>query len=45
MSHPVWDEWIEIIVSPPIYIVRQSHPVWDEWIEIYLRRKMEREGC
>ena len=34
-SHPVWDEWIEIL----ILIQRQTnqqraHPAWDEWIEI-----------
>ena len=34
MSHPAWDEWIEI--NQPDIKNRDSlsHPAWDEWIEI-----------
>ena len=35
LSHPVWDVWIEILISLRLtsreYL---SHPVWDVWIEI-----------
>ncbi len=34
MSHPVWDEWIEIRFMKLVDDVIESHPVWDEWIEI-----------
>ena len=35
LSHPVWDEWIEIEYGTgTVQVLRQSHPVWDEWIEI-----------
>ncbi len=35
MSHPVWDEWIEMIwYRCKASIHNRSHPVWDEWIEI-----------
>ena len=35
MSHPVWDEWIEMIwYRCKTSIHNRSHPVWDEWIEI-----------
>ena len=33
-SHPVWDEWIEIVCMIYQSTKKVSHPVWDEWIEI-----------
>ena len=34
-SHPVWDEWIEIVKAIcGRHDYKGSHPVWDEWIEI-----------
>ena len=34
LSHPVWDEWIEIFARLKGNLSILSHPVWDEWIEI-----------
>ena len=35
MSHPAWDEWIEIrLIVMVTSQVMESHPAWDEWIEI-----------
>ena len=36
LSHPVWDEWIEILENINLLGKDKSHPVWDEWIEIKL---------
>ena len=37
-SHPVWDEWIEIMFWRNEMKNRMSHPVWDEWIEIIAQK-------
>ena len=46
MSHPVWDEWIEMIwYRCKASIHNRSHPVWDEWIEIsiFTMKKSKRQ--
>ena len=35
LSHPAWDEWIEIFYPRRLLTSAWSHPAWDEWIEIY----------
>ncbi len=34
LSHPAWDEWIEIKKELEDILHPVSHPAWDEWIEI-----------
>ncbi len=37
LSHPAWDEWIEMPKFEFIINHIDSHPAWDEWIEIFYR--------